>query len=222
VFYLKIKELFEGVYQIDGKLATVNLCRGRKVYNEELIVDNGIEYRLWTPYRSKLSAAIINGIKCMKIAKGSSVLYLGAATGTTVSHVSDIVGSEGSIYAVELSERNARELIRLCESRKNILPILSDARNIKNYADSIETCDIIYQDISARNQAEILLANSVFLKKGGYVYFVIKSQSIDISRSPKETYKKELKLLEDGFELVESTSLEPYDSMHLFAILKKR
>ena len=222
MFYLKIKELFEGVYQIDGKLATVNLCRGRKVYNEELIVDNGIEYRLWTPYRSKLSAAIINGIKCMKIAKGSSVLYLGAATGTTVSHVSDIVGSEGSIYAVELSERNARELIRLCESRKNILPILSDARNIKNYADSIETCDIIYQDISARNQAEILLANSVFLKKGGYVYFVIKSQSIDISRSPKETYKKELKLLEDGFELVESTSLEPYDSMHLFAILKKR
>ena len=222
MFYLKIKELFEGVYQIDGKLATVNLCRGRKVYNEELIVDNGIEYRLWTPYRSKLSAAIINGIKCMKIAKGSSVLYLGAATGTTVSHVSDIVGNDGSIYAVELSERNARELIRLCESRKNILPILSDARNIKNYADSIETCDIIYQDISARNQAEILLANSVFLKKGGYVYFVIKSQSIDISRSPKETYKKELKLLEDGFELVESTSLEPYDSMHLFAILKKR
>jgi fibrillarin-like pre-rRNA processing protein len=222
VFYLKIKELFEGVYQIDGKLATVNLCRGRKVYNEGLIVDNGVEYRLWTPYRSKLSAAIINGIKCMKIAKGSSVLYLGAATGTTVSHVSDIVSSEGSVYAVELSERNVRELIRLCESRKNILPILSDARDTKNYADSMETCDIIYQDISARNQAEILLANSVFLKKGGYVYFVIKSQSIDISRSPKETYKKELKLLEDGFELVESTSLEPYDSMHLFAILKKR
>jgi fibrillarin-like pre-rRNA processing protein len=137
VFYLKIKELFEGVYQIDGKLATVNLCRGRKVYNEGLIVDNGVEYRLWTPYRSKLSAAIINGIKCMKIAKGSSVLYLGAATGTTVSHVSDIVSSEGSVYAVELSERNVRELIRLCESRKNILPILSDARDTKNYADSM-------------------------------------------------------------------------------------
>ena len=77
VLYLAIRELFEGVYQIDGKLATVNLCRGRKVYNEELVVDNGIEYRLWTPYRSKLSAAIINGIKCMKMAKGSSVLYPG-------------------------------------------------------------------------------------------------------------------------------------------------
>ena len=136
--------------------------------------------------------------------------------------MSDIVGSKGSVYAVELSERNVRELIRLCEARKNILPILSDAMDTANYSDSVETCDIIYQDISARNQAEILLANSVFLKKGGYVYFVIKSQSIDISKSPKETYKRELALLEDSFELVESTSLEPYDSMHLFAILKKR
>ncbi len=222
MFHLKIKELFDGVYQVDGKLATVNLCRGRKVYNEELVLDDGVEYRLWTPYRSKLSAAIINGIQCMKIGKGSNVLYLGAATGTTVSHVSDIVGNKGSIYAVELSERNVRELIRLCEARKNILPILSDARNTKDYADSMEECDIIYQDISARNQAEILLANSIFLKKGGYVYFVIKSQSIDISKSPKETYKKELAILDEAFELVESVSLEPYDSMHLFAVLKKR
>jgi fibrillarin-like pre-rRNA processing protein len=222
VFHLKIKELFNGVYLIDGKLATVNLCRGRKVYNEELVLDNGVEYRMWTPYRSKLSAAMLNGIKHMEIKGGSRVLYLGAATGTTVSHVSDIVSNEGSIYAVELSERNVRELIRLCEARRNILPILSDAMETRNYADSIETCDIIYQDISARNQAEIMLANSVFLKKGGYAYFVIKSQSINISKSPKETYKKELKLLEETFELVESTSLEPYDSMHLFAILKKK
>lgn len=219
---MRPKELFEGVYLIENRLATVNLAKGKKVYGEELSVHDGIEYRLWNPYRSKLSAAILNGIKNMKISEGGKILYLGAATGTTVSHVSDIVGNKGTIYAVELSERNVRELIKLCESRKNILPILSNANQTQNYEGEVEACDIIYQDISARNQAEIILANSRFLKSGGYVYFIIKSQSIDISKNPKETYKSELAILEDTFELIESKSLEPYDSMHLFAVLRKR
>jgi fibrillarin-like pre-rRNA processing protein len=218
---MKPKELFPGVYSIDGKLATLNLTKGKKVYGEDLVIYNDKEYRLWNPYRSKLSAAILNGIKSMNIASAGSVIYLGAATGTTVSHVSDIVGSEGRVYAIELSERNVRNLIGLCESRKNIMPILSDARETENYSDIVETCDSLYQDISARRQAEILLANSIFLKKGGYAYFVIKSQSIDIGKNPKDVYKSELAVLEGSFELVESVSLEPYDSMHLFAVLKK-
>ena len=218
---MQFKELFPGIYLIDGKLATVNLSRGKKVYGEELVVNGDIEYRLWTPYRSKLSAALLNGLKNMHIKEGSSVLYLGAATGTTVSHVSDIASKSGRVYAVELSERNVRNLIDLCEARKNILPILSDAMATDNYVDVIEKCDFIYQDISSRNQAEILLENAVFLKKEGYAYFIIKSQSIDISVSPKEVYKKELDRLKGTFELVESLSLEPYDSMHLFAVLKK-
>jgi fibrillarin-like pre-rRNA processing protein len=218
---MSLQELFEGIYYLDKKIATINIARGRKVYNEELIDIDGVEYRLWNPYRSKLSAAILNGLKTVKIDKGNAVLYLGAATGTTVSHVSDIVGKDGRIYAVELSERNVRNLITLCEARKNILPILADARYTEIYADSVEECDIIYQDISAKNQAEILLANSKFLKKGGYAYFIIKSQSIDISKDPKEIYKDELDRLKGEFELVESKSLEPYDSLHLFAVLKK-
>jgi len=109
----------------------------------------------------------------------------------------------------------------VCESRRNILPILSDAMATDNYVDVIEKCDFIYQDISARNQAEILLENEIFLKKGGYAYFIIKSQSIDISISPKDVYRNELEKLKGKFELVESLSLEPYDSMHLFAVLKK-
>ena len=215
------KELFPGIYLIDGKLSTVNIARGRKVYGEDLVIEGSVEYRSWNPYRSKLSAAILNGLKNVNIVGGNSVLYLGAATGTTASHVSDIVGEKGSVYAVELSERNVRNLIALCEARKNILPILADARLTEKYSDVVEECDIIYQDISAKKQAEIILANSVFLKKGGYAYFVIKSQSIDISKSPKDVYKEELKVLEGTFELIESISLEPYDSMHLFAVLKK-
>lgn len=51
-----------------------------------------IEYRVWNPFRSKLAAAILGGVDNIWIVPGAKVLYLGAASGTTVSHVSDLVG----------------------------------------------------------------------------------------------------------------------------------
>jgi len=219
----KVEKLLEGVFLVDGRLATRNADRGRKVYNEDLIVHSGVEYRTWNPYRSKLAAAILNGMKHFNIKEGSNVLYLGAATGTTVSHVSDIA-EKGRIYAVEFSERSMRDLIKVCETRKNILPILEDARYPERYAEYIEkgSCDILYQDVAAKEQAEILLANSDFIKKGGTAYFAIKSQSIDISASPEQTYKKVLMEVGKKFEVLEKIHLEPYDTLHLFVVLKKR
>jgi len=216
-----VRKVFDGVYMVNGRLATLNLARGMRVYNEELIDINGNEYRLWNPYRSKLSAAILKGLKHMDIKSGISVLYLGAATGTTSSHVSDIVGENGSVYAVELSERNMRQLIDVCESRHNMVPILADARYSSRYEQYIDTCDVIYQDVSTKEQAKMLLENSRFLRSGGTVYFIIKSQSIDIKNKPSSIYEKELNLLKDKFELIEKFSLEPYDSLHLFAVLRK-
>ena len=216
-----VKELFDGVYMVDGKLSTANLARGYKVYGEELIVHGSVEYRLWNPYRSKLSAALLNGLKTMKIGGGGSVLYLGAATGTTASHVSDIVGREGVVYCVELSERNMRELINVCEKRPNMLPILGDAMHTEGYAGIVGECDAIYQDVSAREQAQILLANARFLKKGGYAYFVIKSQSVDVGMDPEKVFDRELGSLDGTFELVETVQIEPYDELHLFTVLKK-
>ncbi len=218
---MNFKELYEGVFSFDGKLATRNFSVGRKVYNEELIRYEGSEYRTWNPYRSKLAAAILNGLKNFKIGRGNAVLYLGAATGTTSSHVSDIVGEDGRVYCVEISERNMRDLIRVCESRDNMLPLLGDAMHTEKYSDVVMPCDVIYQDISARDQALIIKANSIFLKKGGYAYFIIKSQSIDISKKPKDVFDQELSKLGDEFEVVETLSLEPFDSMHLFAVLRR-
>ena len=217
-----INELFPGVYSINGRLATMNLVPGKKVYEEELVIEKEKEYRMWTPYRSKLSAAIMNGLKTLAIKDGSSVLYLGAANGTTPSHVSDIVGDDGRVYCVEMSERSMRDLIEVCAERKNMLPLLADARDVEKYADVIAHCDVIYQDVSAKEQAEILKRNSKFLKKNGYAYFVIKSQSIDISKSPEAVFKEALAQIEDIFEIVEQFSLEPYDSSHLFVVLRKR
>ncbi|MCL4363459.1 fibrillarin-like rRNA/tRNA 2'-O-methyltransferase [Candidatus Marsarchaeota archaeon] len=217
-----IKMIFPGVFSIDGRVATINLAKGRKVYGEETRVEDGIEYRLWNPYRSKLSAALLNGLSAMHIKEGSKVLYLGAATGTTSSHVSDIVGDSGIVYCIELSERNMRELINVCDARSNMLPILGDARNTDGYKEYIEECDVLYQDVSAREQSEILKANSRFLKKGGFAYFIIKSQSVDVGKKPADVFDSELKNLSGVFDIVEKVHLEPYDELHLFVALKKR
>ncbi len=218
---MEAKRLFDGIYRINSRLATENSSRGRKVYGEELVELDGKEYRLWNPYRSKLAAAILNGLKAVKFEADSVVLYLGAATGTTASHVGDIA-REGAVFCVEFSERNMRELIPVCEERQNMLPLLCDANDVEKYSGAVPECSIIYQDVSARNQAEILKKNAQFLKRGGYAYFVIKSQSIDVSKRPEQVFRKELAELHGMFELVEKVDLEPFDSLHLFVVLRKK
>lgn len=216
------KKLFDGVYTHEGKILTANIARGYKVYGEELFEIGGEEYRSWNPYRSKLSAAILNGMKNMYIKKGDSVLYLGAATGTTSSHVSDIVGETGRVYCVEFSERNMRDLIDVCSRRKNMLPILADARYIEKYSGIVQKCDVLYQDVSAKEQAGIIRKNAAMLKDKGYAYFAVKSQSIDISRKPEEIFKEVKAEISDTFEVIETVRLEPYDEMHLFMALRKK
>jgi rRNA 2''-O-methyltransferase fibrillarin (EC 2.1.1.-) len=218
---MQIETIFDGVYKLDGKLCTESLVQGKKVYGEEHKEFGGKEYRMWNPYRSKLAAAILNGLKNEHIRRSDSVLYLGAATGTTTSHVSDMIGKEGLLYCVELSERNMRDLLTVCESRTNMLPILADARYTERYELMLKQCDIIYQDVSSPEQVGILLSNSRFLKKGGYAYFAIKSQSIDIKKSPEHTFRKALAELSRVFEVVEEVRIEPYHKLHLFAVLRK-
>ena len=219
---MKVEKLFDGVFKVDGKLATLNLVRGVKVYNEDLVDNDGKQYRLWTPYRSKLAAAIMKGLKDLDIKKGSHVLYLGAATGTTPSHVSDIVSEKGLVYCIEISERSMRDLLKICEKRHNMLPILQDARNTDAYRDDVGTADSIYQDVAARDQDLILLKNADLLKKGGYAYVAIKSQSIDVSKNPEQIFEGFLKTVSTKFDIVQEISIEPYDKMHLFVVLRKR
>ncbi|MDE1834361.1 MAG: fibrillarin-like rRNA/tRNA 2'-O-methyltransferase [Candidatus Micrarchaeota archaeon] len=218
---MKVDKLFYGVFKVDGKLATASIYPGNRVYGEELVTTDNAQYRLWNPYRSKLAAAIMNGLKEFHIEKESSVLYLGAATGTTSSHVSDVVGNDGMVYCVEISERSMRDLLKACEVRVNMLPILQDARNVESYGADVGEVDIIYQDIAAKDQSEILIKNSKLLKNGGYAYVAIKSQSIDITRSPNEVFKEFLKDVSGTFKVLEEIDIEPYDKMHLFVTLKK-
>lgn len=216
-----MREIFSGVWEDNHTLLTRNFDKGRKVYNEKLVRTGGSEYRTWNPYRSKLAAAIKKGLKNFPFAKNTKVLYLGASTGTTVSHLSDII-TEGEIYAVEISAQMMKRLLEISENRENIIPIHADARMPAEYQ-KIGKVDVLYQDIAQQDQDDILIRNAgIFLKKGGIAMFCIKSQSIDVTAQPKEVFEKILQKLSPHFEILEKIKLEPYDKDHLFVVLRSK
>ncbi len=217
-----IVKLFEGVFSIDGKLATENLAPGARVYGEKLHKIEANEYREWDPYRSKLAAAIRKGLKEVPVKSGSDVLYLGASTGTTPSHVSDIVGKEGNVFCVEISAQSMKQLLQLAEKRENLVPILADAGKPDGYGD-VGKVDVLYQDVAQPDQDDILIANSQkFLKKNGIALLCVKSQSIDVLKEPREVFEQVKKKLAPHFEILQEIGLEPFDKAHLFLVLRKK
>jgi fibrillarin-like pre-rRNA processing protein len=218
------KSKFEEIFLIDGKLATVNLVPGERVYGEELIKIDDTEYRIWDYTRSKPAAAIRKGLKNFPIRKGFKILYLGVASGTTASHFSDIIGKDGLVYGVDISSRVLRELIPVAERRSNIIPILGDGRNPEEYESSvIEKIDLVYSDTADPQQVEILIRNSEkFLKPSGHAMIAIKSQSISSIKPPKLIYRECLKELEKHFEILDKVELDPYEKFHLFVVLRLR
>ncbi len=205
------------------RLATINANPGKKVYTERLVTMGGVEYRTFDPYKSKLAASILKKMSLFPFKEDIKILYLGAASGTTVSHISDMVGEKGSIYAVEFSTRSLRDLITVAETRKNIIPIHSDARFPEGYSLIVPNVDIIYEDVAQPSQAEILNTNiEVFLKKGGYFFLAVKARSIDVTKDPQEIYKQvKDELVSYGLEILEVIDLEPYEKDHVMIIGKK-
>jgi fibrillarin-like pre-rRNA processing protein len=220
-------ERFAGVYWVelnDGtqKLATVNSAPGAQVYGERLIEIEGVEYRLWDPYRSKLAAAIVKGVKDVPITSSSKVLYLGAASGTTASHVSDLVGPDGVVYCVEISSRPLRDLLLVCNRRPNMVPMLADATKPSSYCSLVDKVDIIYQDVAQPEQSEILLANArTFLRDGGHAMLALKARSIDVTKEPREIFRDEMQKLEQEFEILDTKVLEPYEKDHAMFLMRK-
>jgi len=211
----------QGVFRYKNKLYTENLvsCKGIKIYNEKLVNHKGRQYRSWSPYRSKLVAAILKGLN-IEIKSDAKVLYLGAATGTTVSHVSDIV-KDGIVFAVENSPVAVKKLIKVAEKRQNIIPILEDAFHPDRYSNFISTVDIIYQDISQRNQAEIFISNiKTFLKKKGLGVLMVKARNIDVSLKPEKAYELVCsKLKNERIKIINKIDLKPYEKDHAAIIV---
>lgn len=225
----------EGIYVGRGKedvLLTLNSCPGLSVYGEKRIsidkeggeAGEKIEYRVWNPFRSKVAAAVLGGVNDIHIKPGSKLLYLGAASGTTVSHCADIVGEHGIVYAVEFSNRSGRDLVEMAKKRPNVVPIVEDARHPLKYRMLVGMVDTIFADVAQPDQARIVGINAqYFLKPGGFCVISIKANCIDSTAPPEQVFAGEVKKLREmQFKPKEQITLEPYERDHAVVVAEYR
>jgi len=175
-------------------------------------------WRRWDPRRSKLGAMFELGMET-GLGGGETVLYLGAAAGTTVSHVADFAGPT---YAVEFAARPARDLLDAAEPRGNLFPLLKDARKPETYAHVVEPVDALVQDVATRGQATVALANRRFLRDDGRLALAVKTRSEDVVRDPEAVLEATLETLEEGYEILETRSLEPFHGDHFAVVARPR
>ena len=213
--------VWEGVY-VDGPwLLTRNLVPGAAVYGESLVRGSDGEFRRWDANRSKLAAYLKRGGRVWPFRLGSSVLYLGAGSGTTASHVSDIC-ADGTVTAVEISPRSFRDLLALAEKRPNLVPILGDAAKPESYAGQTGSVDVVYQDVAQRDQEAIFLRNLELVRSGGTGFLMVKARSADVSAAPAKVFESTKRgMAEAGIEVIDFRNLEPFQADHGALVVRK-
>lgn len=218
------QELQPGIYKEQTKRGpqfwTENLLPGQTVYDEKLS-SNG-QLRQWSIKKSKIGAALAKGLQKLPVQTGDIILYLGASTGTTVSHLSDVIGKNGMIFAVEYSFYMLRRLVFLAEKRNNIAPILADANHPENYHATICEVDFLFQDISQKNQVEIFLKNLKFLKQNGKAMLAVKAKSIDVVADTRKVYSTVEHQLQKEVNILWQRTLDPFEKDHCVFLVEKK
>ena len=208
------------VFSERGRIYTESSCPGRRVYGERLIRHGDSELREWDPRRSKLGAYIVCGGRTFPFRADSHVLYLGASSGTTPSHVSDVC-RDGKVYCVEFAQRMFRDLVKTCDGRPSMIPILGDATKPDEYAMFVDSVDVVYQDVAQKRQADIICDNmDAFDAEYGMV--AVKARSEDVTSSPEEIFRNtEARIRERGFRILDARSLEPYEKAHEMIVFER-
>ncbi len=219
------KTQFTNVFLIQNKrknLVTENSTPGKRFFEEIIFKEDNKEYREFNPFRSKLAAAITKRISFIPIKEGDTILYLGASHGYTPSYISDIIKEKGNVFCLDFAPRVVRDLVLLCEERKNMIPLLANANKPDSYKERITQVDLIYQDVAQKNQVEILFKNLQFLKNKGYVLIAIKSRSIDVTKSPQRIYKEVEEKLKEKLKIIDRRELDPFQKDHCFFVCQKK
>ena len=209
---------WDGVHRDGRELFTANHGPpGDRVYGERIRVVDGVEYRQWDPFRSKLAALLARGTREADAWRDArSVLYLGGAHGTTVSHLSDL-RPQARIYVIEKSPTAFAPLLSLAQRRSNVYPILADAQLPERYAADVGPVDFLYQDVAQRNQAAIFVENAaVALRPTGRGLLMLKVRSVTQTRPAAAIVRDARRTLEEGnLEVRSETDLAPFSRDHV-------
>jgi len=208
--------LFESHHGDRRELWTEAVGELPPVYGERWVDAGSRRLRHFEPGRSKLAAAVVRGWSGDLPAPSERWLYLGAASGTTASHVADLVGPEGRVYALERSVRPFARLLSLADRWPNLRPILADARNPREYATLIPPVGGLYADIAQPDQLAIVIANAELLLSGSGTRLLIalKTPSMGRGRSAAGHRDASETTLADRMALAPSVSLEPFHRGH--------
>jgi len=201
-----------GVERHDFDGTTSIATRGHPEYGERT---DG-EWRRWDPHRSKLGAMLALGMDT-GLEADLKTLYLGAAAGTTVSHVADF---GGPTYAVEFAPRPVRELLDAADHRPNLFPLLKDARQPESYAHVVEPVDVVVQDVATRGQARVAALNRQFLDGDGRLLAAVKARSEDVTADPEDVFDDVVAELSASYEVLASEELDPYHEDHLGVVAR--
>ena len=218
----------------DGRtLWTLNAVPKKAVYGESLRNFSGTEFRRWDPTRSKLGAALVRTRRAPELLlpeEGTTVLYLGAGHGTSISHLHDhLCGAEndlsGRLVAVDLAPRCLRELTHMAKSRPGLVPVLGDARKHAAWGVLLpRKVNWLFQDVAQAGQVDIFIAACRrFLERNGTGLLSLKAASERWTGEGEEALftSVEQTLESSGFEVEERIELAGYEDNHvLFAVRK--
>ena len=171
------------------------------------------KYRIWKPYRSKLAAAIINGIEIFPILKKSKILYYDTFMENTVNHISDIIGMDGKIF-IPKNYVHSNFLQNINSNVTNIL-IINDIKK-----STIDNVDVLYVDALDKNFLDIVINSKVHLKNDGYLMLVIKTDEIFENKSSSGQQKDRYKKIKSLFSIIQEINLAVFFSGQTMLIAK--
>ncbi len=212
--------LRDRLMEANGRLYTLSVDPGHRVYGEKLIMRGGGEWREWSVTRSNPAAYLAVGGSAFPIKRDSRLLYLGAASGTTASHFSDIV-DQGTVHCLEFSARSFRDLVRICGRRGNMIPLMGDATRPESFAFAVGDVDIVYQDVAQKGQATIL-ADNMDAFNAGRGMLAVKARSEDVTASPHDVFVEAHRtLVSRGLRVVECRTLDPHEKDHAMIVVER-
>jgi fibrillarin-like pre-rRNA processing protein len=213
---------WDGVRREGRQLFTPNGEPGRSVYGEPLRVVGGTEFRGWDPFRSKLAALLLKGAPPELLAPVRAALYLGAAHGTTASHLSDL-WPDATLFLIEKSPTSFAPLLALARRRANLWPILADAQLPERYLADVGEVEFLYQDVAQRDQARIFGDNArVALAPGGRGILMLKVRSVTQRRpAPAIVREARAELVRAGLKVTSEVSLAPFARDHVALLVRR-
>ena len=233
---MKEARIFQIQIGNEEQLATKNMVKGTKTRKEKIVIVNNEEFLEWNPYKSKLAAAIRNGLQILPIIKNSKVVCINPLEESTILHISNIVGSGGSVFVIDVNKNKKSFLNKLVNTHKNIIPIYDKVDELSFFSSITGKVDALYVDIPESEQIEQIVEKyGSLLKNEGFLMLIAKKDDDAVLENDLVGWMAEQRAglnkireitakLKSQFEIIQEINLginyamEPYHKLHAFIL----